>query len=853
VLSGPARLAGIALDPDPGELRLSAETGVSHSLYWLVSNLAELGPVALIVDDAHWADPASLRFLLYLSRRLDGLPVIVVVAARTGDLTKERQLLDMLGAEPECRRLSLQPLSLHGVETLLKEHLGRPVAEPLVARCHNVSGGNPFLLGEIARSLTGDDEHDWIETAGFAPQAVTRAILLRLGHLGPQARATAEALAAAGDGVAFGVLCEMADAEPDAVGSALDVLAANVITTGGSPLSFVHPLVRTAIYADLPPWRRQELHARAAHALRARRAPPEEIGHHLLLTEPSGDSEAVTCLRIVGRRALERGAHDNAVRMLSRALQEPPVEADRAAVLTELGEAELRAGGVGEAAEHLAEALRLDPAAEVRVRAAVAGGNALMATKGPEEAFRLLEEQARVLDGEDALRLDTERAMLAMWVRGSVPSPWLADVLSRFSALDGKTATERLALTQAALAVAYDPAGEANAAAAMARRALGDGALLADLTVDAIAVGMAVYVLVMADDFDPAVPELSRMLSDARDRGSLLGYAATKQVVGLVALARGRLADAAGDFQASLEGARELGESPIVNRVVGFAESWLIEAMLHLGNEAGAREVVAQGQAAGDFERPELIWNRYGRGLLKLLAEEDSTGAAEDLLAFGEASRAGAYEDRPAPWRQWAALALAQSGRDQEALSLADEQLAIASAWSDPAHGAALRVKALVGPPDQAEPGLREAAELLEGSARMLDRARVAVDHGMALRRLGSRNEARTQLERGLELAAHCEATPLIHRARAELAVLGARPRRLMFSGLEGLTASERRVAAMAAEGMSNREIASSLFVTIKTVETHLGRVYRKLDISSRAELPAKLADSGASELTAQA
>jgi DNA-binding CsgD family transcriptional regulator len=645
----------------------------------------------------------------------------------------------------------------------------------------------------------------------------------------------------------------MLDAEPDSVGSGLDALAANAITTGGSPLSFVHPIVRTAIYADLPHWRRQELHARAAQALRARRAPPEEIAHHLLLTEPRGDPETVRCLRLVARRSLERGAHENAVRMLRRALDEPPGEADRAVTLMELGEAELRAGQVGEAAGHLGESLRLGPSPEIRVRAAVAAGNALMATRGPAEAFRLLEEQARDLDGEDALRLDTERATLAMWVRGSVPSPWLSEVLSRFSALAGRTASERLALTQAALAMAYDPAGEAASAAAMARRALGDGALLADLTVDAIAVGMAVYVLTMADDFEAALPELSRMLGDARDRGSLLGYAATKLVVGQVALARGRLADAAGDFQEALENARELGDSPIANRCVGFAESWLTEVLLHLGNEADAREVIERARAAGDFERPELVWSRYGRGLLRLLAQEDPAGAADDLLAFGAASRAGAYEDRTAPWRQWAALALAQSGRHQEARSLADEQLGIANAWSDPAHGAALRVRALVGSPDQAEPDLRRAAELLEGSARMLDRARVAIDHGVALRRIGSRGDARAQLERGLELAAGCEAALLIERARSELAVLGARPRRLMFSGLEGLTASERRVAAMAAEGMSNREIASSLFVTIKTVETHLGRVYRKLDISSRAELPAKLAGSGAAELTAQA
>jgi DNA-binding CsgD family transcriptional regulator len=853
ILSGPARLAGMALDPDPEDLRLSSETGVSHGLYWLVSNLAELGPVALVIDDAQWADAPSLRFLLYLSRRLDGLPVALIVATRSRELISERQLLDMLAGEPICRRLALRPLSPQGVKTLLEEQLGRPVAEQLVTRCHEVSGGNPFLLGEIARSLTGDDENDWVQSAGLAPKAVTRTILLRLGQLGATARATAEALAAAGDGVGFGVLCDMVDAPADAVGSALDTLAANAITTGGSPLSFVHPIVRTAIYGDIPHWRRQDLHARAAHALRARRAPPEEIAHHFLLTEPAGDPETVPYLRMVAHRSLERGAHENAVRLLARALREPPADADRAAVLTELSEAEFRGGRPAEAGEHAIEALGLASGGDVRVRAAIVGGGALMATGRPVEALQLLETQAREGDGEDVLRLETERVTLAMWVRGVIPLPWLDDELARFSRLAGNTTYERLALTQAALAAAYDPAGDAETAASIARRALGDGALLADLTCDSIAVGMAAYVLILAEDLDAADPELARILIDARDRGSLLGNVAGRMAIGQAALVRGRLGDAAGHLDAALVSGRELWDSPVVNRCVSFAVSFLTEALLHLGNEAEAREVIEKAQAAGDYDRPDFVWSRYGRGLLRLLADENPAGAAEDLIAFGEASRAGGFEDRVTPWRQWGALALAQLGREEEARALADEQLAIASAWSDAAHGAALRDRALVGPPDEAEPLLGKAAELLEGSVRLLDRARVAIDHGVALRRLGSRTDARTWLERGLELAARCEAAPLIERARSELAVLGARPRRLMFSGLEGLTASERRVAAMAAEGMSNREIASSLFVTIKTVETHLGRVYRKLDISSRAELPATLAASDAAPLTASA
>jgi len=116
------------------------------------------------------------------------------------------------------------------------------------------------------------------------------------------------------------------------------------------------------------------------------------------------------------------------------------------------------------------------------------------------------------------------------------------------------------------------------------------------------------------------------------------------------------------------------------------------------------------------------------------------------------------------------------------------------------------------------------------------------VEQGVALRRRGERTAARGALERGMDLAARCEARPLTMRARTELQALGARPRRLMFSGIDGLTATERRVAGMAAGGLSNREIAQSLFVTAKTVESHLAGAYRKLEVAPRRDLPIELA-----------
>jgi DNA-binding CsgD family transcriptional regulator/tetratricopeptide (TPR) repeat protein len=514
--------------------------------------------------------------------------------------------------------------------------------------------------------------------------------------------------------------------------------------------------------------------------------------------------------------------------------------------VTELGEAELQAGHAAESAAHLHEALGLVQSREVRVRAAVAAGSAMMASAGPAAAFELLAAQARIVGGEAALRIDAERVALAMWVRGAMPLPWLDDLLNRFGELRGDTPAERLALTQAAMAAAYDPTEQADRAAALARRALSQGELLSELTIDAVPVGMACYVLVMAEDFGAGHEELVRMRADARDRGSLLGETSNALMAGQIALRRGRLADAAVELEAAVDSARALEDSPISDRCLAFAEAWLLEALLQEGQVAAARTLIGRWCRAGDFDRAELVWNRYGRGLERLLVGEDPGGAAEDFMVFGDAARAGAYEDRGAPWRQWGALALAAAGRGAEALALADEQLAISTPWSQSARGAALRVRALVGDADEAEPLLARAVALMADSPCLLDRAKALVDHGIALRREGLRREARTQLEEGLEFAARCGAAPLIERTRAELLVLGARPRRLMFSGVEGLTASERRVAGMAAEGLSNRDIAQALFVTQKTVETHLRSTYRKLDINSRHDLPAALLEDSA-------
>ena len=227
-----------------------------------------------------------------------------------------------------------------------------------------------------------------------------------------------------------------------------------------------------------------------------------------------------------------------------------------------------------------------------------------------------------------------------------------------------------------------------------------------------------------------------------------------------------------------------------------------------------------------------------------LLASGDARGAADVALALDRKDSWGCECPSLLAWRSTAALALSQLGEDERALELAREELRLAERLGTPrAVGIAQRAVALVGPADERESMLETAMGTLETSASKLELARVTCELGSGLRRRGERSAARDMLRRAHVLAAECGATRLSSRARDELARSGARLIREPASGVEALTPSEVRVAELAAEGLTNREVAQALFVSEKTVETHLGRVYRKLGIKSRHALPAALAD----------
>ena len=373
--------------------------------------------------------------------------------------------------------------------------------------------------------------------------------------------------------------------------------------------------------------------------------------------------------------------------------------------------------------------------------------------------------------------------------------------------------------------------GTAEEAVGLAR-----GALASDASVDEDArAGRPQYIarvaLALAGAPDEALVGLERALGFSTARGSIMGQGVGLGWRALIQLVAGNVGETENDARASLAVLAGTGLSaPELGATAALA--W---ALIERGELAEADEVLAcappehgWGGAAVCCVRARLLMARHRHA--DALVELDAVKAM--------AAQAGWRSLRPVDWRSLEASARLRSGDTERALQLAGEDVAAAVRFGSPRDLArALRIRGLVAGPEAQV----AAIDSLRAAGSSLELARALVDHGAALRRAGERAHSREPLLEGLELAAACGASALVEQARTEVRAAGARPRRVARSGVESLTPSERRVAVLAAEGLSNAEIAQALFVTVRTVEMHLSAAYRKLEIASRAALPAAL------------
>jgi DNA-binding CsgD family transcriptional regulator len=841
LLSGAATAAspvfGHANELEGGGGLAKGTFAVLHGLYWLTVNLCSERALLLVVDDLHWCDNASLRFLAYLARRLEDLPVVLVASLRSSEPEADQAILNELTNEPHAQVLVPGPLTMPAATEVVRDRLGEDVETTFAAACHASTDGNPLLLDELLKALVADRvppdaAHVHVVTE-LGPRAASRAVLLRLARLSDDAQQVARAISVLGDGAEVAVASELSELDPTAFAAATRELVRAEILRSEPPLGFVHPLVQAAVYSDLAPGERELQHELAATLLLGLSATREQIASHLLVMPARGQDWVVDLLREAASEAVARGDLDSATASLRRALDEPPRPDLRSELLLAIGQAEAMIS-LPAALEHLRGAYELADEPAARGDSANGLARALMFMHAPDEAAAIAGSAAAELPeelGDLARRLEAVE-FLAM-AFGAEPGDRV-DRLRAYREIDG--VSDGLGAGSLAVQAAWEwtkSAGPAESVCALARTALADGELIRRDSLMA----MAAAVSFALADLDEAVDVWDTMRAHAHRNGSAFTIGSVQLWGGYTQYLRGDLGEAESELRASLETVALWGmpaqaqwQSPI-----------LAEFLVERGAIDEARALLdTVGSPLPTSDHAILV----DRARMRVLLAE---GRPEEALAFADEYELHAglkRHPRYVPWRSLKAQALDRLGRHDEAVALAGEELEIARGWGSPGTvGRSLRVLGAILRTDGIEQ-LEEACSLLDEAPARLEQAKALAALGAALRRARKPTEAREPLRRALELADVCGAQPLVDAVRAEIYATGARPRTTALRGVLALTASERRVADLAADGQTNRDIAQTLYVTPKTVEVHLTNAYRKLQIGSRRELAGALAET---------
>jgi DNA-binding CsgD family transcriptional regulator len=842
VLAGHAAPAAPLLmpaDDDRAGLDTSDEFALIHGLYWCVVNLSERHPLALIVDDAHWGDELSLRFLNYLAARLADLPVAVVVGIRTGDPDPSSDLVARLLDEPGSISLRPRELSEAATAVLLGQSDVAGIGKPFVRRAWEATRGNPFLITELVCAMR-EEPDAWRDPApsrleDFAPEAVGRTIARRLARLGADASELATACAVLGDHASLGRVLALARLDLGGATAAAARLVDAGILAGSDPPTFTHPMFVAAIHAQLDGAARASAHLRAARVLHEDGADIDVVARHLIEGRPTDEPWAVAALHRAARRMARRGAPGVAVRYLRRVAGAVPAEQLSGSLLIDLGTVEAAAGELTSPARFERALMLIDEPAE-RARALYSLGLTQYRRGLFADALETMKRGVALFaDIDPDLALTFRGGLYCMQV--IIARNELEEARQAASALRGRaprTTAERVILAPLALTEALSHPHTADAVR-LALAALGDGALVAEQTCEGMAAKIAIYALLFSGRALDAQRAAETVMSDARERGAVVAYAEASLARAFALFERGLVVEAMADAHVAVDHVDRGWEL-----YRGTPRSLLIRCLIETGQrEEAQRQLDAAAPASDGPPGLDLSW--WMASGLVAMTRFAYADALRDFRRAGELlAQADILNPSVFPYRMYAALA-AHGARDRRlARALIDEQIALADTFALPATlAAALRVRAhLEGAPDDIET-LGEAVDLLEGEDAQLELAHALHDLGAVLRRAGSRVAAREPLRRAAAIAHRCGAAPLEASALEELLATGARPRRVALTGAEALTPSERRIARLALGDDTPRQIAERLVLSKSTVVWHLTRIYRKLNVKSRAELRA--------------
>ncbi|MFE4176399.1 AAA family ATPase [Streptomyces sp. NPDC056909] len=846
LLRGLARRALPALTSGPAD-DATAGAGASgvypvlHGLYWLAANLMADRPLVLVLDDVQWCDERSLRWVDFLLRRADGLPLLVVLAQRGEAEPVAPAALADIAAQHGPTPLRLAPLTIEDVGEMARRIFPAPVGPGFVERAAAVSGGNPFtlsrLLGELRAEGVRPDEKGERRLAEVGGQVITLSVGTLLERQPRWVREVARAIAVLGE-ESPDLLSALAGVPASLVGDAMLILRRAELMAPGRP-DLVHDVVRSAVLEPMGARALAELRAAAALLLSDAGRPAEDVAGLLMLLPAVTQPWMPGVLREAALQAESRGAPEAAVRYLHRVLEvEPHSVRVRVRMATSLAEI-----NPPEAIRLLEEALAR--AGDIRTRAMVAVryGMTCLAVQQAPTGVRVLEEVLAALEAElppgpdpadRELHTLVESVLLIIGADEKATVSATRDRAARLAVPPGDTHAQRQKLAMMTVLTAMD-GRSAERTAEQARRAMSfPGAELESWSLIASS-----FALGLADEVGEALDALDGLLQRSQETAAVWTYVLGLSARAFVLHSVGAVPDALADAQTAIEiiGEERWGDSAAMPQIA------LATVLLDRDEPERAEELLL------GIKRPRLDrfvieyhWYLMARARARW-ALGDREAALALFLDCGDSLEESRFTN-PAflPWWAEAASLLAFMNRADEAREITEYGGELAARWGTPrALGLAALARGVITPGAAGIELLTESVRILAGSPARSTHAQAEFLLGRALLKTGDHRGAREHLRTATDLAQRCGALALAGTSRKLLVTAGGRMRKMSASPLDMLTGMERRVAGLAASGASNRSIAESLFVTVRTIETHLTSVYRKLGVGRRTELGAIL------------
>jgi DNA-binding CsgD family transcriptional regulator len=815
------------------EVEDAPEHDVLTALYSLSKEISGRQRLVIAIDDLQWVDVASLHCLDHLMARLENVSISVIATYTPGSPGADTPLLADF-TSLFAQRLVLQDLAEPSATTMLAELLGGRPDTDFVKACLDATRCNPLflhaLLREIRRRRTPLDASG---VAEIGPAELAETLFTRyFGHSADTVTAleTIALLAESADPDLVAELTGSTRAQLDAaVRQPIDL---GLLRAEPELYTFVHPVLRSAVLNRLPPATRQRLHLESAKILHETGASKERVARELLQADRSQQHSWIPdVLYRSAEDAVANNREDDARRYLHAALDSSGDDF-RGKVLRRLGQLEVyRHPSV--AADHFRLSLEFPWPDETLAAINTERAHALFLSDGAAAAAEALSSGLETITGSDD-RAGIRSDLQIFKVMAGTSSPHDDDsesggrnvmLFALRELWSGKSRPRALKYAQQAVKTSSTLNGHP------------------------LRHVIPLVTLVYGDEFAAARAECDQLMAMSREQDSASLHTTALMLQGLINYRIGDLIEGYNDsisVLGSLPGEAAQGHGHGTTR--RFAVSKAVAASLDSGsyNEA-SRLLDRYWLSADSAEGLDSALLFFERGRLRVAKGELQDGL-RDLEECGKNTTAFGQEN-PAvcPWRSEAALVHIALGNPEQAIRLAEVELDRARVWGAPRTlGIALRAAGLAHRDQRGLALLAESHEVLSGSNALLERARTHTHLGIGLRKRNRLVEARKHLREARILAEKCGARPLSQTAAQELIAAGARPRRVAQIGPEALTPSERRVAMLAAEGRTNREIAEQLHVLRRTVEIHLSRTYHKLGISGRGRLAAAISVPGA-------